>query len=128
MNLPDDLLIRDAVEADVPHIVALILGGPAIANQHGGLDPNDPAQIETFRLIDADPRPEAIEAALSRLETIARQKGAALGFASAIPLSTPTGISSAMRQKAVGFKLGRWPDWSFVLASNKMGEAGLLLG
>ncbi|MCB1517903.1 MAG: GNAT family N-acetyltransferase [Hyphomicrobiaceae bacterium] len=60
MNLPDDLLIRDAVEADVPHIVALILGGPAIANQHGGLDPNDPAQIETFRLIDADPRQRLI--------------------------------------------------------------------
>ncbi|HPG05267.1 MAG TPA: divergent polysaccharide deacetylase family protein, partial [Rhodoblastus sp.] len=38
-------------------------------------------------VIDADQRPEAIEAALARLETIARQKGAALGFASAIPVS-----------------------------------------
>jgi len=38
-------------------------------------------------VIDADPRPEAIEAALTRLETIARQKGSAIGFASAIPAS-----------------------------------------
>ncbi len=37
--------------------------------------------------IDADPRADAVEAALVRLETIARQKGAALGFASAIPAS-----------------------------------------
>lgn len=38
-------------------------------------------------VIDADPRGEAIEAALNRLETLARQKGSAMGFASAIPLS-----------------------------------------
>ena len=38
-------------------------------------------------VLDADPRGETIEAALTRLETIARQKGAALGFASAIPQS-----------------------------------------
>ena len=38
-------------------------------------------------VIDSDPRPEAIEAALARLETIARAKGSALGFASAIPAS-----------------------------------------
>lgn len=38
-------------------------------------------------VIDADPRPEAIEKALARLETVARQKGSAIGFASAIPAS-----------------------------------------
>ena len=38
-------------------------------------------------VIDADPRADAIAAALTRLETIARQKGGAIGFASAIPQS-----------------------------------------
>jgi len=38
-------------------------------------------------LIDADARAEAIEAALARLETAARAKGSAIGFASAIPVS-----------------------------------------
>jgi polysaccharide deacetylase 2 family uncharacterized protein YibQ len=38
-------------------------------------------------VVDADARPEAIDAALGRLEAIARQKGFALGVASAIPAS-----------------------------------------
>ncbi len=38
-------------------------------------------------VLDADPRPDAIEKALGDLETIARQKGSALGVASAIPQS-----------------------------------------
>ena len=37
--------------------------------------------------IDADPRPEAIDAALIKLETIARAKGHATGTAQALPLS-----------------------------------------
>ena len=35
--------------------------------------------------IDADPRPEAIDAALLKLETLARQKGLAIGFGSGLP-------------------------------------------
>jgi polysaccharide deacetylase 2 family uncharacterized protein YibQ len=35
--------------------------------------------------IDADPKPEAIEAALARLEALARQKHIAIGFASGLP-------------------------------------------
>ncbi len=38
-------------------------------------------------VLDADAKPEAIDAALGRLEAIARQKGFALGVASAIPAS-----------------------------------------
>ncbi|MCB9994365.1 MAG: GNAT family N-acetyltransferase [Hyphomicrobiaceae bacterium] len=56
MNLSDRLHVRDAVEADLPAIISLILGGAAIANQHGNLNPDDPSLVETFRLIDADPR------------------------------------------------------------------------
>ncbi len=36
-------------------------------------------------VIDASPKPEAIEAALLKLETIARQKGGAIGFATGLP-------------------------------------------
>jgi polysaccharide deacetylase 2 family uncharacterized protein YibQ len=36
-------------------------------------------------VIDATQKPEAIEAALLRLETIAREKGAAIGTASGLP-------------------------------------------
>ena len=46
-------------------------------------------QATSFRgadvAIDADSRPEAIEAALTRLEALARQKGTAVGFASGLP-------------------------------------------
>lgn len=38
-------------------------------------------------VLDADPRTESIEAALIKLETIARQKGVAIGFANALPAS-----------------------------------------
>ena len=37
--------------------------------------------------IDVDPRPEAIDAALTKLETIARSKGRATGAAQALPAS-----------------------------------------
>ena len=46
--------------------------------------------VETARadvVLDADPKADAIEKALGNLETIARQKGFALGVASAIPQS-----------------------------------------
>lgn len=38
-------------------------------------------------VIDARPSPEAIDAALERLEALARQNGAAIGFANALPAS-----------------------------------------
>lgn len=38
-------------------------------------------------VIDAKPSPEAIDAALARLEALARQNGAAIGFANALPAS-----------------------------------------
>ena len=48
-----------------------------------------PGQGVAFRAadvaIDIDPRPEAIDAALNRLESIARQKGSAVGSASGLP-------------------------------------------
>ena len=38
-------------------------------------------------VIDADPAPEAIEAALTRLEALARRQGGAIGVAAALPAS-----------------------------------------
>ena len=38
-------------------------------------------------VIDADPTPEAVEAALTRLEALARRRGGAIGVASALPAS-----------------------------------------
>ncbi|MBI1866992.1 MAG: divergent polysaccharide deacetylase family protein [Methylocystis sp.] len=40
-------------------------------------------------VVDAREAPEAIDAALARLESLARQKGAAIGFASALPRTVP---------------------------------------
>lgn len=54
-------------------------------------------------VIDADPRPEAIEAALIKLEAQARKKGAALGFASALPESVErvARFARALEQRGV---------------------------
>ncbi len=54
-------------------------------------------------VIDADPRPEAIEAALVRLEAQARQKGVALGFANALPASIDrvSRFARALEQRGV---------------------------
>jgi uncharacterized protein len=46
--------------------------------------------------LDSTPQPEAIEAALARLEAIAREKGVAIGVASALPASI-AGISRFAR-------------------------------
>ena len=51
-------------------------------------------------VIDATPTPEAIEAALTRLEGIARREGAAIGVATALPQNLDT--HSALRRGARG--------------------------
>lgn len=47
------------------------------------------AAVRADLVIDAKPSPDAIDASLARLETLARQNGAAVGFASALPVTLP---------------------------------------
>ena len=54
-------------------------------------------------ILDAAPRADAIDAALARLEAIARERGSAIGVASALPLSIEriAGYAAGMRQRGV---------------------------
>lgn len=111
MNLPEDLLIRDATEADVPAIITLILGGPAVADQHGTLNPNDPAQIETFHLIDADPRQRLIAVELGGKIVATMQITYLPYFASGARWRAQfesVHVDADLRGKGIGGTLIRW--------------------
>jgi polysaccharide deacetylase 2 family uncharacterized protein YibQ len=66
------------------------------------------AQVPTLRahaVVDAAQRPEAIDRELARLEDVARERGFAIGTASALPISVDRVVRWAKSLEAKGFEL-----------------------
>lgn len=59
-----ELTLRDAVAADVPHVVMLLEGGVADAATHEGADPHDPVFLRAFERMRATPNQRLIVAEL----------------------------------------------------------------
>lgn len=108
---PGELLYRDAVEADLPALVAMLAEDALGATREDPSSPLNPRYLDSFRHIDADP---------NNALTVVEQNGALLGMLQLtfIPYLTHTGswrcviegvrIHRDHRGRGLGSEFIRW--------------------